>query len=170
MTEPQFISIRSNAKDRTGSVFGKLTVEGPVARGGNGDLIWRASCECGGHIDDRYANLRHYTGCGCNQVMSGERSLSHGHARGAQGTPTYQTWLAMRRRCLNPKSDNWHKYGAIGVTVCEAWADSFEAFLADMGERPAGTTIDRYPDPAGNYEPGNCRWATPTQQRHNRRD
>lgn len=169
MADTAFIKIRSNAKDRSGLVFGKLTVRGPVARGANGDLIWRATCECGGQIDDRFANLRQYTGCGCNQAQTGERSLSHGHARGRKGTETYRSWLAMRRRCLNAKSDNWHKYGALGVTVCRAWADSFEAFLADMGERPAGMTLDRYPNPSGNYEPGNCRWATSLEQRHNRR-
>jgi hypothetical protein len=72
----------------------------------------------------------------------------------------------MRYRCTNPMSKDWKKYGGRGVTVCERW-DDFTNFLADMGERPQGMTIDRV-DNLGNYEPGNCRWATTTQQQQNR--
>jgi hypothetical protein len=71
----------------------------------------------------------------------------------------------MKDRCQNPNSNNWEAYGARGVTVCERW-QSFENFLADMGERPEGKTLDRYPDRNGGYGPDNCRWATPLEQRH----
>jgi hypothetical protein len=74
----------------------------------------------------------------------------------------------MRQRCENPKATKYPRYGAVGVSVCARWRDSFENFLADMGERPPGRSLDRI-DPAGNYEPGNCRWATPIEQRANRR-
>lgn len=80
-------------------------------------------------------------------------------------TPTYRTWDNMRTRCFNRNNENYKYYGARGITVCPQW-NTFAAFLADMGERPPGKTLDRI-DPNGNYEPGNCRWATPATQRWN---
>jgi hypothetical protein len=74
----------------------------------------------------------------------------------------------MRRRCEDPKHAAFLQYGAIGVKVSERW-QRFETFLADMGERPNGKTLDRWPDRDGNYEPGNCRWATPKEQCQNSR-
>lgn len=76
--------------------------------------------------------------------------------------------MTMKQRCLNPNSTAYPKYGGMGIKVCERWL-KFENFLEDMGIRPQGMTLDRYPDPYGNYEPGNCRWATPKQQRANQR-
>jgi hypothetical protein len=75
----------------------------------------------------------------------------------------------MIARCENPNYHHFHRYGGRGIRVHASWRDSFVAFRADMGERPAGTTLDRI-DNDGNYEPGNCRWATSVQQRHNRGD
>jgi hypothetical protein len=97
---------------------------------------------------------------------SGKR-LTHGHARKGGQSPTYRTWRAMLQRCDYPSMNNWDWYGGRGITVCDRWR-SFENFLADMGERPDGLTLDRK-NPNGNYEPANCHWATWAEQMANRR-
>ena len=103
----------------------------------------------------------------CSRRCSGRVPKKHGHASTAAASPTYVSWTAMRKRCEDPNNPKYPKYGAIGIKVCERWSTSFESFLEDMGTRPEGTTLDRYPDQAGNYEPGNCRWATPKEQSGN---
>lgn len=91
-------------------------------------------------------------------------STKHGHYVGDKPSPTYSSWHAMMQRCTKPNSISWKRYGGRGIKVCKRWRDSFENFLADMGERPAGKTLDRFPNNDGNYEPGNCRWGTAHEQ------
>ncbi len=85
----------------------------------------------------------------------------------AQRSLAYRSWENMKQRCLNPKHDSYHYYGARSIAVDPRWL-SFDNFLADMGERPEGTSIDRI-DPHGNYEPSNCRWADAKTQANNKR-
>ncbi len=92
-------------------------------------------------------------------------SITHGLTK----TPEYRTWCSMKSRCKYPAHVSWKDYGGRGIQVCERWLHSFENFLADMGKRPPGTSIDRWPNNDGNYQPGNCRWATSLQQNRNRR-
>ncbi len=86
------------------------------------------------------------------------------------GTPTHWSWVTMRQRCFNPNTAKYALYGGRGITVCDRWCgkEGFANFLADLGPRPVGMTLDRI-DPDGNYEPGNCRWATYAEQNRHKR-
>lgn len=97
------------------------------------------------------------------------RRTKHGHARKGSPAREYKTWVNMIGRCENPKVERYPAYGGRGIVVCRRWRRSFAAFLRDMGVKPTPKhSIDRI-DVDGDYRPGNCRWATPEEQRANTR-
>jgi hypothetical protein len=158
----------------TSRVFGRLTVTRFAGLDSRRNSLWECLCTCGKNLRVLGWSLvgGHSKSCGCNRphgLKKGHQiSVVHGHARREAITPTWITWEAMWQRCTNSKRSTWKYYGGRGITICERWK-TFTNFLSDMGERPKGKTLDRYPDPDGNYEPGNCRWATPSEQRRNQR-
>lgn len=162
------------AVDLTGQRFGRLTViefAGHVAAGRERKRTWLCRCDCGASIQVIAGSLRtsNTISCGCvHKEIVGARFRTHGASNGQDGTRTYSAWLAMKARCTYPQHIGWADYGGRGITVCDRWASSYEAFLADMGPCPPGHTTDRE-NCNGNYEPGNCRWLPGHLQARNTR-
>jgi hypothetical protein len=149
--------------DLTGQQFGRLiAIEHPFKRN-----RWRCRCVCGREKFVSGFALRSGTtsSCGClNSELSAARKFTHGRT----GTPEYQSWHHAKVRCTNPKDKRWADYGGRGIRMSPEWMGSFEAFFRDVGLRPSPShTLDRI-DVNGHYEPGNVRWATPTQQANNK--
>ena len=165
-----------SALQLVGQHFGRLTVtslDGFRKR----NFWWRCRCVCGKTKSVRGSRLTAGTtrSCGCLRtemnVALGKKfgvlSATHGATRGGKWTPEYMTWYAMMQRVTNPRHEHYKYYGGRGIRICRRWR-KFENFLADMGTRPRGKTIDRK-KVNGDYKPSNCRWATQAEQVANRR-
>lgn len=157
-----------------GDRFAHLTVSGSIFRDGRVRKV-ECQCDCGekviAFVYHLFSSKR--TSCGCKKIeraiAQGHLNRRHGGVTGGKRSPTYISWSSMKLRCENPNATGYSRYGGRGIKICPQWSDEngFAQFLADMGERPEGTSLERSKND-GNYEPGNCRWATREDQRRNR--
>jgi hypothetical protein len=159
-------------KNITGVVFGRLTAIKSVGFDKYKKTLWLCKCECGNDKTSPIGSLMsgNTKSCGCGKHIGFSRMVEERkkNAFGIYHTRARSSWHHMIRRCENPADKHFKDYGGRGISVCERWKD-LRTFVADMGDPPEGMTLDRWPDMNGNYEPGNCRWATPKQQAQNTR-
>ncbi len=151
--------------DLAGLRFGKLTVGPNHVRRGR-QTFWPCICDCGnGQIEVWAASLRagKTRSCGCLHKEAAVRWTKHGQ----EGSKLYKTWQGVKRRCLNPNSNDFSRYGGRGIRIHDAWRDDFLAFSAGVGDPPSKRhSIDRI-DNDGDYAPGNVRWSLPRDQANN---
>lgn len=153
----------------------EVDIEAPSYERPSGKKLtkWKVKCECGTIKEVLTDDLRRGStfSFGCYRREQSSKRAKHGEGGHNNRTSTYRSWEAMKRRCCAPNSKEFSRYGAIRISVCDRWLDEgtgYQSFLEDMGDRPPGTTLDRYPNRNGNYEPYNCRWGTPKPNSFNK--
>ena len=157
------MATRSHALNLVGQRFGRWVVLSKSHKNIRGEIFWTCKCDCGSERAVKTTSLRSGASqsCGCFQL---ERVTKHGMA----GSRTHKSWESMLQRCENPKSPDFHRYGARGIKVHAEWHE-FSNFVSSMGERPKGMTLERK-DTNGDYMPGNCLWADASSQQRNKRN
>lgn len=166
MAEENVTKYGPRFKDISGQRFGMLIVVSFAGADKKRGPLWLCRCDCGIDKYIRYRNLAQGTrSCGCNNIkLFIERATSHELSH----SPEYQVWHKAKQRCFNPNTKAFKSYGGRGITMCPEWTESFARFYADMGPRPAGYTLERT-DVNGDYESGNCIWASTKAQSRNKR-
>lgn len=149
--------------DLAGKQFGAWKVSAFSHFDSHGASYWFVKCDCGTEATVRGSSLVDKQSISCRRCFIKRRSTINGEGK----TNEYKSWISMKRRCLKPLDKKYHLYGGRGISICERWM-KYENFLMDMGRKPEGTSLDRI-DVNGNYEPGNCRWATDIMQCNNTR-
>jgi hypothetical protein len=156
-----------------GDRYNRLSVVRELERSHGEPRKFLFQCDCGALKEAALSNVRSgvTTSCGCRQREGGTPPLIIKHGQSGKKGNTYTSWHSMKQRCLNPNATGYEYYGGQGITIHPEWLSDFSSFVRDVGERPSPRySLDRFPNPHGNYEPGNVRWATKRQQQRNMRN